>query len=190
MLVLCTALLSTQARASGAASHPQEVPEGAAPAPLRSQPSAFALGPSLGALGGGVLFGLPGGVFFVGSAIASGSPNYGMLALPVLGPTAGVVLGDLLSGHAPVGAWGGALLGGAVGTAGSIALMYGGQPAMGLGSLALLPPLGAVLGRALVLGLTGEPSPVAARKSPSVVWSLVPARLGTTGTGAVVAGWF
>jgi hypothetical protein len=191
LLVLCLALLSTAARASQTETPPAAVPGRSVP--LRPQPRAFALGPSLGALGGGLLIGAPAGVFMVGSGIAFGGPAYHLLAFPVLGPVAGVVLGDLISGHSPVGAWGGALLGAAVGTAGGAAMFYSGQPGgllYGLVGLALLPPVGAVLGRGLVLALTGEPAPVASRTRSSVSWTLAPARLGQSGTGAVVMGWF
>ncbi len=190
VIVLCLALLSTAARASESAS-PQAVPGSSVP--FRARPGAFALGPSLGALGGGLLVGAPAGVFMLGSGIGFGGPAYHLLAFPLLGPVAGVVLGDLLSGHSPVGAWGGALLGAAVGTAGGAAMFYSGQPGgafYGIVGLALLPPLGAVLGRGLVLALTGEPAPVASRTHSSVSWTLAPARLGQAGTGAVVMGWF
>jgi len=177
LLVLCMLLLSTAARA-------------AHDAPLRSPPDAFADGPTLGALGGGLLIGAPAGVFMLGSGIGHGGPAYHLLALPVLGPTVGLLLGDVLSGQSPVAAWGGALLGAAVGTAGGAALFYSGQYLYGLVGLALLPPLGAVLGRGLVVSLTGKPAPMAARTRPAVVWTLAPARLGHSGTGAVVTGWF
>jgi len=188
LLILCTVLLSTAARAFGSASPPQEVP--GHDAPVRSPPDTFAVGPSLGALGGGLLIGAPAGVFMLGSGIGHGGPAYHLLALPVLGPTAGLLLGDVLSGQSPVAAWGGALLGAAVGTAGGAALFYSRQYLYGLVGLALLPPLGAVLGRGLVVGLTGKPAPMAARPRPAVVWTLAPARLGRSGTGAVVTGWF
>jgi hypothetical protein len=180
LLVLCLALVSTAARAS------EPVPS----APVRSRPGTFALGPSLGALGGGLLVGAPSTLFLLGSGIGSGGPGYHLLAFPLLGPTAGLVLGDLLSGHSPVGAWGGALLGAAAGTAGGAALFYSGRLPEGMVSLALLPPLGAILGRALVLALSGEPAPMAARTRSSMVWTLAPARLGQSGSGAVVMGWF
>lgn len=181
-------LLSTTAQASESTTPPQAVPGSSAP--VRSRPDTFALGPSLGALGGGLLVGAPSTLFLLGSGIGSGGPGYHLLAFPMLGPTAGLVLGDLLSGQSPVGAWGGALLGAAVGTAGGAALFYSGQLLNGMVGLTLLPPLGAIIGRGLVLALTGDSEPMAARTRPSVVWTLAPARLGHSGTGAVVMGWF
>lgn len=186
LLSLCLALLSAPARASETPAY--EAPEGSAP--VRSQPEPAELGPSLGALGGGLLIGAPSTLFLLGAGIGFGGPAYHLLAFPVLGPTAGLVLGDLLSGHAPVGAWGGALLGAVVGTAGGAALFYSGQLLPGMVGLALLPPLGAAIGRGLVVSLTGKPAPMAARSRSSVVWTLAPARLGDSGTGAVVMGWF
>lgn len=189
LLVLCTLLLSTAARASESESLPHAVPGSSAP--FRDRPDALALGPSLGALGGGLLIGAPSTLFMLGAGIGHGGPAYHLLAFPVLGPAAGLVLGDLLSGKSPVGAWGGALLGAALGTAGGAALFYSGQLLPGMVGLTFLPPLGAILGRALVLALTNEPAPVvAARTRSSVVWTLAPARLGHSGTGAVVMGWF
>jgi hypothetical protein len=182
LVLLGMVLLSTTARAGSSA-------------PVRSPPDTFAPGPSLGALGGGLLVGAPSTLFMLGSGIGHGGPAYHLLAFPILGPTAGLVLGDVLSGHTPVGAWGGALLGAAVGTAGGAALFYSGRQSLllpGMAGMALLPPLCAVLGRGLVLALTGETAaPTAARtRSSPVVWMLAPARLGHTGTGAVVTGWF
>ncbi|AKJ03800.1 hypothetical protein ATI61_11649 [Archangium gephyra] len=191
LFVLGLVLLATPARASEPVPAPQEVPESSAP--FRDRPAAFALGPSLGALGGGLLIGGPSTLFLLGAGIGFGGPAYHLLAFPTLGPIAGMVLGDLLSGQSPVGAWGGALLGAAVGTAGGAAFFYSGMYLQGMVGLALLPPLGAVLGRALVVGLTGEPAPaasMAARSRSSVVWTLAPARLGESGTGAVVMGWW
>ncbi|HYO64980.1 MAG TPA: hypothetical protein VEU33_02755 [Archangium sp.] len=188
LLVLCLAILSSAARASDSTPPPQESPESFAP--VRPRPATFALGPSLGALGGGILVGAPSTLFLLGAGIGFGGPAYHILAFPTLGPTAGLVLGDLLSGQAPVAAWGGALLGAAVGTAGGAALFYSRQYLPGMVGLAFLPPIGAVLGRALVLALTGQSEPMAARTRSSVVWTLAPTRLGHSGTGAVVMGWF
>jgi hypothetical protein len=189
LLVLCLALLSSAARAESLPplrDPPQRY------VPVRPQPAAFALGPSLGALGGGLLIGAPSTLFLLGAGIGFGGPAYHLLAIPALGPTVGLMLGDLLSGWSPVGSWGGALLGAAVGTAGGAALFYSGMLLPGMVALTFLPPLGAVLGRAVVVALTRAPAPtpMASRSRSSVVWTLAPARLGESGTGAVVMGWF
>jgi hypothetical protein len=163
---------------------------GSADAPTApSRPPVVGFAPTAGALAGGLLVGAPSSILFVGSAIGFGGPAYHLLAFPALGPVTGMVLGDLIQGHSPGWAWGGALLGAAVGTAGGYALLRVPPLIFGLVGLTLLPPLGAVVGRGVVMALSGDASPPARVERPAVAWTLMPV-VGPSGTGAMLAGYF